>query len=329
MKNPILLVKRAYYFWKFNGMYWDAINSKKKDPIDSCQLLYKSIDLMHRYDLPFKNTKLEIYHYACLFHLKCHNWVKAFQYVELCIKIDASNSVYFLARGVIHYFEKNFIEAESDLLHSISIQKNDGLAYYHLSRTYLQLCDYSSALKNINKSIGLAPNHAMAQLTKSFCLFYNDKFLKAEKLYKSLVTSNSFKWIKLLKNLKGEEQFNEEFWIDNLVTETGQKRFHEIIKRIENFFMIQPFLLKGFHYAAKKEFDHALREFDIVIKLDSNIRSIYTFMGYIKYLQEDFEATETFLIKAFEMGCTDAKSALIEIKIEDFYRKMNYSQTLF
>ncbi|WP_044200917.1 hypothetical protein [Flammeovirga sp. OC4] len=310
-------------------MYLNAINLKKGDIIDSRQLLEEAISLIHKYDLPFEKEKPEIYYNAYNFHLHCNNRVKALQYIESCLKIDASKAEYFLARGIIHYFDKNYIKAESDFLHSLSLQKDNSLALYHLSRTLLKLEKYGKALNSINRSIELNPNYPMAKLIRSFCLFHDNKFNKAEELYKDLITTNSLKWIKLMKNLKGEEQFNKEFWIENLVQETNQNRFLEIINKIENIMVIQPFLLKGFHYTAKQEYDSALTELNSVVNLDSNIRSIYTLMGYIKHLQEDFESSESFLTKAFEMGCTDAKSALIEMKIEEFYKKINYTQTLF
>ncbi|KXX67170.1 lipopolysaccharide assembly protein LapB [Flammeovirga sp. SJP92] len=329
MKSPVQIIKRVYYLWKFHGMYLNAINLKKGDIIDSCQLLEESISLIHKYDLPFEKEKLEIYYNAYSFHLQSNNRAKALQYIELCLQIEASNVKYFLARGIIHYLDKNYIKAESDFLHSLFLQNDNSLALYHLSRTSLKLEKYGKALNIINRSIELNPNYPMAMLIRSFCLFHDHKFNKAEELYKDLITINSLKWIKLMKNLKGEEQFNKEFWIENLVQETNQKRFLEIINKIENIFVIQPLLLKGFHYTAKQEYDRALIELNSVISLDPNIRSIYTLMGYIKHLQNDFESSETFLKKAFEMGDTDAKSALIEKKIEELYKKINYTQTLF
>ncbi len=168
----------------------DVLIDHKLAKLNTSLKNFKESDLIYSDLIKDKNINKDIIASYCdnLIKLKKENEVIAFiKKLEQNCNID---DVLQAILGLAYYKKKQFEEAKTFLLNSISLNKNNSNAFTLLGDCYLEVKDFENAKINYNKSLQICPHNKMALNNLASLFFFNGDLIEAEKTYKLSLKHN-------------------------------------------------------------------------------------------------------------------------------------------
>jgi adenylate cyclase len=139
-------------------------------------------------------------------HAMTHQWYaeflaysgrfrESFQEVDKALELDPLNPVIVSARGVMHYFAKEYDVAIESLEKSIDLDPNLMLNHYWLGRALLKQKKYPAAILSLTKAVDLSGREPMALAALAFAYSVSGETNKALALQKEINATMSTRYV--------------------------------------------------------------------------------------------------------------------------------------
>ncbi len=210
-------------------------------------------------------------------NLYLENGAEVVRDANLALKINPKSDDAYALRGAGKIGSGDSQGAFADLDRAISLNPRSARSYFYRGFGQMQYADPNLALKSIDRAIAIDPNLGDAYSVRAVAKYLlGDPQGSSSDFQRALkINQNSF----LAYIYRGFIQVN-----------AGNKAgFSDLAKGIA----ISPknplgYSLRGQAYSSVKDFDRAIEQFDIALKLKPNYDSVYAYRGIVQIQQQKF-----------------------------------------
>jgi class 3 adenylate cyclase/TolB-like protein/Tfp pilus assembly protein PilF len=107
---------------------------------------------------------------------------ESFREAQLASELDPLNPVSLVAKGSMHYFNREFDQAITIYSKALDLESNHVLAHYWIGRSLLEKHEYAKSMVHFTKALELSPDDAMIQTALAINYAKAGNLLKANKI---------------------------------------------------------------------------------------------------------------------------------------------------
>lgn len=247
-------------------------------------------------------------------YIQQRNYNKAFNTIHALLSLDSENHMGITTLAEINYYKGNFEKAKSNIEKALEIDNSYYKSYEILGDVYYQKKELLNASKSYKKALSINPNNKNLTLKlrmssdkdvfSPYSIYDNDN----EKRLSPYSENDSLESVYFgskneeYKSITESESLQELIEINKTIVEENSLAINSLIDN-EGSIMSEKY---GITYLYKKKYRDAKNMFLNAIEKNYTNCKPYFLIGYIEYINKNWENSIKFLEEATKLGCENS-----------------------